>query len=364
MAMKRNLCVVLVSLGLFAVGCSRASSPTDAQIASEVKDKITADNNVPDKQLTINANSGTVTLSGTVSSDAARNAAASDAGQIAGVKTVINNLQTVPASASNLTTPQPQEQASNSSTPAPPVKDDRRPSPRTRERNAPPPPASNNSNNGDNGSSAAAPPPSKNGSNDSAQAIIPPPPEAPPVPPVPEKVTVPAGTQLSVRFTDEVDSGKAQIGDIFHGSISAPVSVDDQPVLPTTADVEGRVVDVKSAGKFAGQAVLTLELTKLTLNGKSYTLQTSQWSKTSTGQGKATAAKVGGGAAVGAILGGILGGGKGAAIGGAAGAGAGTGVSAAGKGQQVIVHPEQIIAFQLQSPITVTPAAPRPAMNQ
>jgi hypothetical protein len=365
MVMKRNLCVVLVFLGLFAVGCSRVSTPTDAQIASEVKDKITADNNVPDKQLTINANGGTVTLSGTVSSDAARNAAASDAGQVAGVKTVINNLQTVPASASNQTPPPPQEQTSNSSTPASPVKDDRRPSPRTRERNVPPPPGSNNGNNGDNGSSASAPPPpGNNGSNDSAQAIIPPPPEAPPAPPVPEKVTVPAGTQLSVRFTDEVDSGKAQIGDIFHGSISAPVSVDDQPVLPTTADVEGRVVDVKSAGKFAGQAVLTLELTRLTLNGKSYTLQTSQWSKTSTGQGKATAAKVGGGAAVGAILGGILGGGKGAAIGGAAGAGAGTGVSAAGKGQQVIVHPEQIIAFQLQSPITVTPAAPRPAMNQ
>jgi BON domain-containing protein len=363
MVMKRNLCVVLVSLGLFAVGCSRVSSPTDAQIASEVKDKITADNNVPDKQLTINANGGTVTLSGTVSSDAARNAAASDAGQIAGVKTVINNLQTVPAIASNQTPPS-QEQASNSSNLAPPVKDDRRPSPRTRERNAPPPPANNKSNNGDNGSSASAPPPGNHGSNDSAQAIIPPPPEAPPAPPVPQKITVPAGTQLSVRFTDEVDSGKAQIGDIFHGSISAPVSVDDQPVLPTTADVEGRVVDVKSAGKFAGQAVLTLELTRLTLNGKSYTLQTSQWSKTSTGQGKATAAKVGGGAAVGAILGGILGGGKGAAIGGAAGAGAGTGVSAAGKGQQVIVHPEQIIAFQLQSPITVTTAAPRPAMNQ
>jgi hypothetical protein len=360
MAMKRNLCVVLVSLGLFAVGCSRASSPTDAQIASEVKDKITADNNVPDKQLTINANGGTVTLSGNVSSDAARNAAASDAGQVAGVKTVINNLQIVPASAGNLTTPPPQEQASNSSTPAPPVKDDRRPSPRTHERNTPPPPASNN---GNNGSSAAAPPPGNNGSNDSAQASIPPPPEAPPAPPVPQKITVPAGTQLSVRFTDEVDSGKAQIGDIFRGSISAPVSVDDQPVLPTTADVEGRVVDVKSAGKFAGQAVLTLELTRLTLNGKSYALQTSQWSKTSTGQGKATAAKVGGGAAVGAILGGILGGGKGAAIGGAAGAGAGTGVSAAGKGQQVIVHPEQIIAFQLQSPITVTPAPPRQPMN-
>ena len=369
--MKRNLWVVLFSLGLFAVGCSHVSAPTDAQIASEVKDKITADNNVPDKQLTINANGGTVTLSGNVSSDAARNAAASDAGQIAGVKTVINNLQIVPASASNQLAP-PQEQASNSlssnnpSSSNPPVpvkpaaKNDRRPSPMTREKNSPPA-----SNNGGNGSAAAVPESgNNNGSNNSAQASAPPAPEAPPAPPVPQKVTVPAGTQLSIRLRDEVNSEKAQIGDVFHGSISAPVSVDDQTILSTTADVEGRVVDVKSAGRFAGQAVLTLELTKLTLNGQNYGLQTSQWSKSNTGRGKATAAKVGGGAAVGAILGGILGGGKGAAIGGAAGAGAGTGVSAAaGKGQQIVLPAEQIISFQLQNPITVTPVTNRQPMN-
>jgi hypothetical protein len=176
---------------------------------------------------------------------------------------------------------------------------------------------------------------------------------------------VPAGTQISIRLNDEVNSEKAQVGDIFHGSISAPITIDEQTIIPTTADVEGRVVDVKSAGRFAGQSVLTLELTKLTMNGRSYNLQTSQWSKSGNGRGKSTAAKVGGGAAVGAVLGGIFGGGKGAAIGAAAGAGAGTGVSAATKGQQIILHPEGIIAFQLQSPITVTPgASSRPAMNQ
>ena len=125
---------------------------------------------------------------------------------------------------------------------------------------------------------------------------------------------------MSVRLNDEVDSEKAQVGDVFHGSISAPVTVGEETVIPTTADVEGRVVEVKSAGRFAGQSVLTLELTKLTMNGKSYSLQTSQWTKSAAGGGKSTAAKVGGGAAVGAVLGGIFGGGKGAAIGAAAGA--------------------------------------------
>jgi hypothetical protein len=378
MDMKRNLWMILFSLALLAVGCSRVGDRTDAQVASEVTDKIKADSNVPDKQLNISANGGIVTLSGNVSSDAARNAASSDAAQIAGVKTVVNNLQVVPVSAAN-TPVQPQGQASNNvpassaaANPPAPVRDMRRPSPRTREKNSRQSADSsdrngNDGDNRDNGSRSndlANNNPannSGNNGNDAAQSSAPP---APAAPPVPQKVTVPSGTQLSVRLNTEVNSETAQTGDVFHGSLSAPISIDDQTVLPTTTDVEGRVVEVKSAGKFAGQSVLTLELTKLVMDGRSYNLQTNQWTKSGDSRGKSTAAKVGGGAAVGAILGGILGGGKGAAIGATAGAGAGTGVSAAGKGQQIILHPEQVIAFQLQNSLTVTPGASRPAMNQ
>ena len=345
--MNRNLWVVLVSLTLLAVGCSRVGSRTDAQVASDVQNKINGDNNIPDKQLNINANNGVVTLTGTVGSDAARNAAANDAAQVEGVKTVVNNLQVAPTTADQM--------GSVDQAPPPPVREERRPSPGTRTRSS-----SSRSNSGNNGLRTTVPSSSGSGY-DSAQSSAP---YTPPAPAAPQKISVPAGTQLSVRLNDEVDSEKAQVGDVFHGSISSPVTIDDQTVIPTTADVEGRVVDVKSAGRFAGQSVLTLELTKLTMNGRSYSLQTSQWTKSGSGRGKSTAAKVGGGAAVGAVLGGIFGGGKGAAIGAAAGAGAGTGVSAATKGQQITLHPEAIIAFQLQTPVTVTPGTSRSAMNQ
>jgi hypothetical protein len=365
MVMKRNLSVVLIAMALLAASCSRVSSRTDAQVASDVQNKINGDGSIPDKQLNINANNGVVTLTGTVASDAARNAAANDAAQIDGVKTVVNNLEVAPASAANQTA-QPQDQASNN--PPPPMREERRPSPSTRYRSSKP---SASNSGGDSGLRTTVPAGSSSGntssngssssSYDSSQSTAPPVPT--PVPP-PQKVTVPSGTQISVRLNDEVDSEKAQVGDVFHGSISAPVTIGEETAIPTTADVEGRVVEVKSAGRFAGQSVLTLELTKLTMNGKAYTLQTSQWTKSGNGRGKSTAAKVGGGAAVGAVLGGIFGGGKGAAIGAAAGAGAGTGVSAATKGQQIILKPEAVIAFQLQGPITVTPSASRSAMNQ
>ncbi|HET9282392.1 MAG TPA: BON domain-containing protein [Candidatus Angelobacter sp.] len=359
--MKKNLWVVLVSLALLAVGCSRVSKHTDAQVASDVQNKINGDNNIPDKQLSINANNGTVTLTGTVSSDAAKTAAGDDAAQIEGVKVVENNLEVAPTSASTEQQQQPQEQANNNPPPAPAprAREERRPSPRTHTRSSSSHTNSASNDNGDNGLRTTVPSQSSNGgSSDLAQNTAPP--EPTPTP----KVTVPAGTQLSIRLTDEVSSEKAQVGDTFHGSISSPVTIDEQTVIPTTADVEGRVVEVKSAGRFAGQSVLTLELTKLTMNGRSYNLQTNQWTKSGNGRGKSTATKVGGGAAVGAILGGIFGGGKGAAIGAAAGAGAGTGVSAATKGQQIVLNPEAVIAFQLQNSLTVTPGANRSAMNQ
>jgi hypothetical protein len=363
--MKRNLSVVLFTLALLAVGCSRVGSRPDAQVASDVQNKINGDGKIPDKGLNINANNGTVTLTGTVSSDAARTAAANDAAQVEGVKTVVNDLEVAPASAASDQSAPSQNQAS--AAPPPPMREERRPSPSTRYRSSRSSSrTSSGGDTGDNGLRTTVPAGgntgnSENSNYDSSQSTAPPVPT--PVPP-PAKITVPSGTQLSVRLNDEVDSEKAQVGDVFHGSISAPVAIGDQTAIPTTADVEGRVVEVKSAGRFAGQSVLTLELTKLTMNGKSYSLQTSQWTKSGNGRGKSTAAKVGGGAAVGAVLGGIFGGGKGAAIGAAAGAGAGTGVSAATKGQQIILHPEAVIGFQLQGPITVTPGPNRSAMNQ
>ncbi len=344
--MKRYLLgAVLASLILIAAGCNRGASGTrpDAQIATDVQNKINSDGGVPDKQVTINANNGVVTLSGSVSSDAARNAAANDAAQVEGVKTVVNNLEVGTASAANNTPPA--TGAGRRALPAPPAPE-KKASPWHSYKGSP---ARNTEAKTTTMKTVCVPrclhrryhsSRRKYNSYDNTATT-----STPPPPPVPQPVTVPTGTQLSVRLTDQLDSEKSQVGDVFHGSISSPITIEGKTVVPTSADVEGRVVEVKSAGRFAGQSDLVIELTRLHMNGKSYSIQTDRWSKQGNGRGKATAAKVGGGAAVGAILGGIFGGGKGAAIGAAAGAGAGTGVSAATKGQQII--PETGDGFEL-----------------
>src|SRR5471032_1638350 len=359
--MKRYLLgTVFASLIIFvAAGCNHSGPAIrpDAQIATDVQNKINSDGGVPEKQVTINANNGVVTLSGMVGNNAARNAAANDAAQVEGVKTVVNNLEVGAATASNSMPAAPESAASAPAT-------NRKASPWRSYKNSPATTTRNN-NNDDNGlrttvppTDAATAPSAGSGSNgaisdNDGNAAT----STPPPPPVPQPITVPSGTQVSIRLNDQLDSEKSQVGDVFHGAISTPIVVEGKTVVPTSADVEGRVVEVKSAGRFAGQSDLVIELTRIHMNGKSCSIQTDRWSKAGNGRGKATAAKVGGGAAVGAILGGIFGGGKGAAIGAAAGAGAGTGVSAATKGQQIILKPETVLSFQLQNSISVLPGS-------
>jgi hypothetical protein len=314
---------------ILAVGCSK--TPTDAQISSDIQAKINADSGLQGKQLQVQAQNGTVTLSGNVDNDAQRDAAARYASSEAGVKQVVNDLVVGPAQTAQMQPPpapakkrheqlKSQDDDADSSSTSPPMQmADQTPPP------APPP--------------AATPAP-----------VVP---ATPPPPPPPQKVTIPTGTALAVRLVDAIDSEKNQTGDTFHATLNTPLTINGDVVVPSGSDVQGHLADVKSAGKFAGQSQVVLQLDSITSGGNMYNIQTDQYTKQGSSRGKNTAEKVGAGAGIGAILGGILGGGKGAAIGAAAGGGIGGGVQAATKGQQIKLESETVLNFTLQSSVTV-----------
>jgi hypothetical protein len=348
---------LLFVLGL-AVGCNK-SQRTDPQIASDAQSKIASDAAVPSKTIAVQAADGVVTLSGSVASENERIAASNDAAAIPGVKTVINNLNVDTSnrpSAALQTAPPPPSPAPQvaDSAPAPrAVKS--KPAPRDKRHRA--------SSKGDSDNiyqdlASSEAPPAQPATQAAAQEPAPAQNTPPPPPAPPAKVTIPSGTTLSVRLLDGLDSERNQVGDTFRATLNSPIVIDDQVVLPRDADVQGRVVDVKSAGRFAGASNLTVELVSLSVNGKTYNISTNQWAKNGTGQGKKTAAKAGGGALLGAIIGGIAGGGKGAAIGTVAGGGAGAGAAAAtNKANQIKLGPEALLSFSLQNSLTVTPQA-------
>jgi hypothetical protein len=245
-----------------------------------------------------------VTLSGSVNSDLERIAAANDASQVEGVKTVVNNLQ-VAAAAAAASAPAPH----SSSTPSP--------LPRQRTRSTHPEFVRSN-------------------------ATV---------------VTIPEGTSLSVRLIDSIDSDQNKTGDKFRASLESSIFADGRVIVPKDADVDGEIVSLDSAGHFTGRSEISLALTRLSFNGKTYDIETDQYKKEGAARGKRTAETVGGGAAVGALLGGLTNGGKGAAIGAGIGAGAGTGVQAVTKGQQIRLPSETVLEFRLNAPVTVEPSA-------
>ncbi len=347
--------ILLVAILMAAVACSKA--PSDTQIASDIQNKLSADSGLQGKQLVVQAANGTVTLSGTVDNDTERDAAAKYASSEAGVKQVVNNLQVAsppvavqqPAPA-----PMPEAPAEENPKPSPSSRRHHRHSDENRES------TSHHDNDNNNMPMASnAPPPMTNP--EPATPATPPP---PPPPPPPQKVTIPSGTSLSVRLIDPIDSETAQDGDTFHATLNAPLTVDGDVAVPAGYEVEGHVVTVHSAGKFAGQSLLNLQLDRIKVHDKHYAIQTDQYEKKASSRSKNTAEKVGGGAVLGAIIGGLAGGGKGAGIGAAAGAGLGGGVQAATKSKQIKLPPETVLNFTLQAPVTVIKTTEGPHGNR
>jgi hypothetical protein len=103
---------------------------------------------------------------------------------------------------------------------------------------------------------------------------------------------------------------------------------------------------------------LTLRFTELELpNGKTYPIECDAYRQVIKGDGKETAAEIGGGAAVGSIIGGVLGGKSGALKGAAIGGAAGTGMAAATKGDQIVLPAGRTLDVQLSAPLTLSRGA-------
>jgi hypothetical protein len=193
------------------------------------------------------------------------------------------------------------------------------------------------------------------------QPVIPPPgippvdePEPAPAEPVTREVRIPSGTLIPIRMIDAVDSASGHEGESFRASVDAPVIVRGETVIPDGAEAWVKLTSVQSAGNLRGTSELKLQLDRVSIGEKDYTIESSAFVKTGSGQGAKTARTAGLGAAIGAAIGAIAGGGKGAAIGAATGAGAGVGVEAVTKGEQVRVDSETRLDFRLEESLEVT----------
>lgn len=160
-----------------------------------------------------------------------------------------------------------------------------------------------------------------------------------PVPAFQAVGSVPAGTALMVRLETTLATFSNRAGDPFRGSITQPVVVNGQTLIPAGAVVEGRVTKVSEPRRISGkpsigilpEAVILpsgdrfyLDATLTDTNIKGSDVNSEGQFKGS-GHDRRNTLEQGGGTAGGMLIGGLVGGPVGVLVGGAIGAGATTG---------------------------------------
>jgi hypothetical protein len=83
-------------------------------------------------------------------------------------------------------------------------------------------------------------------------------------------VTIPAGALVRMRINQTLDSAHAKPGEHFDGIVVNDVVAGGAVAIPRGAAVQGTVVDAKKSGAVAGRGELSLQLTQVTLGGKTY----------------------------------------------------------------------------------------------
>ncbi len=331
--MNPRLRVAALVLGLAVTlsGCSlfkSSSAPDDGAIVAQVQSKLYQDPVLKTRDIHVISQKGVVVLSGTVSSNEEKSSVEHLAQGAEGVKQVIDELSVSGAPA-----------ASEAPAPAPAQKQHTRRARRTMAENeAPPEPPEEE---------PAPPAPVVRAAPEPAPA------PAPPPPPQPVRITIPAGTVITVRTVDSIDSSVNHPGEEFAATVESPVVEGNRVVIPHNSDARIRLVNSRSAGSIKGRSEVEVALVSVTVAGRNYPVESGIFQQQGASRGKRSAKVIGGGAGLGALIGAIAGGGKGAAIGAAVGAGGGTAVQAATKGQRVKVPPETKLDFTLQRPVTV-----------
>lgn len=317
-----------ISLAVLLAACSKG--PNDDTVANDVKAKLYADASTKQASIDVAVKNGVVTLTGNAPNSDVALAAVNDANAVNGVKHVDDQIAVAgqlpnagnPQQAAAPTPPAPAPAASNSA------------------------PANNPYDSGGSRRSSSSTPRSHESERASEREHA------------RERhtitaVTIPAGTPIAIRTTETITSRSAAPGQTFPASLSEPIVVNGQEVIPRDAPVTLELASARNAGRIKGSAALALRVASLQYGGRSYPVESSELTEVGKGRGKQTAVRTGIGAAAGAIIGALAGGGKGAAIGSAAGAGAGLGLQVFTHGSPVTIPAETVMNFTLQAPVTL-----------
>ena len=176
---------------------------------------------------------------------------------------------------------------------------------------------------------------------------------------LPVSLTVPAGTRLDLTINQELSSRKNKPGDTFTAKVATEVrDASGTVVIDQGSTVNGSIVAVKPAPNRRTPGTLTVALSTIETNGKTFpiraTIDSVQREYRKQGVTTGDAAKVGVGAAAGAVVGQILSKNtKGTVIGAVVGGIAGAGVAVETKDMDIVIPDGSHILATITEPMKV-----------
>ena len=165
---------------------------------------------------------------------------------------------------------------------------------------------------------------------------------APKAPPA-AGVTVPAGTPLSVRLKDSLDSNRHSNGHRFTAVLEGNLVVGGATVARKGSPVYGELVGKKKSGRLRGKSEFTVRLTAVSIDGTIVPITSSGCQVVTENTAKRTAGTV----ARGAAIGGLAKGSKGAKNGAKWGAGA----AILTAGNSIFIPAGTLLEFSLAAPL-------------
>jgi type IV secretion system protein VirB10 len=183
------------------------------------------------------------------------------------------------------------------------------------------------------------------------------------------EITIPAGTRIPVAIKNAISTKSSREGDPIYAQSTFPVVVNDHIVVPAGTYVQGKISQIKPAGRLKGRAEVLVHFTTL-IYPSGYTVLLPGSIEDAPGVDKAnvkdkegtiradsdkakTAGTIAGPAAEGAVIGAVTHGGEGALIGAGIGGAVGTAIAALSHGNEVRMGPGTTLEVVLQRDVPV-----------
>ncbi len=161
-----------------------------------------------------------------------------------------------------------------------------------------------------------------------------------------EQITIPQGTRLVIRMSEDLDSRRHQAGHRFRAQLDGAIVIDGITVVPRGTQLQGQITSAGQARRAAGSSNLSVVFTDFILNDQFVPIATGQLSAQTGNE----AARTVGRTARAAAIGGLIDGSSGARTGAKVGAGA----SILTGGQSINIPRGTIVETSLSVPVQIT----------